>query len=238
MTNSCCNPIYPNLMREFISNFSIENGVCSSVFKEIKIEFNCMMLGEWFGVPAVGFVTYYVGSKIVFSGINKKIMLKVLGINEKKGRISHNTLSPLHKLLYNIARLFILPRNSKRSEVNLRDATLIYCLANHIKINFPSLMISHLSDCIEKKYMVGYGGLLTWIFRKFGVLLEGLQFPMSSNHKIGEKCLTNLYLKISDKGILEEAFIEDVEDENSDEEKDEEGEKEKEKEEQKADKED
>ena len=133
MTNSCCNPIYPNLMREFISNFSIENGVCSSIVKEIKIEFNCMILGEWFGVPAVGFDTYYVGSKIVkYKRFNEKTVLKFFGINEKKGRISHNTLSPLHKLLYNIARRFILPRNSKRSEVNLRDATLIYCLANHI----------------------------------------------------------------------------------------------------------
>ena len=28
MTDFCCNPLYPNLMREFISNFSIENGVC------------------------------------------------------------------------------------------------------------------------------------------------------------------------------------------------------------------
>ena len=183
MSDFCCNPIYPNLMCEFISNFSIENGFCSSVVKEVKIEFNSMMLGEWFGVPAVDFDTYYVRSKIVFFGINEKTVLKFVGINEKKGRISHNFLSPLHKLLYNIARRFILPRNSKRSEVNLRDATLIYCLANHIKIIFPSLMISHLSDCIERKFMVGYGCLLTWILKKFGIPLDGLQFPMSANNK-------------------------------------------------------
>ena len=91
-------------MCEFISNFSIDNGICSSVVKEIKIEFNCMMLREWFGVPAVGFDTYYVGFKIVFLGINEKTVLNFLGINEKKGRISHNALSPLHKFLYNIAR--------------------------------------------------------------------------------------------------------------------------------------
>ena len=77
--------------------------------------------------------------------------------------------------------------------MNLRDATLIYWLANHIKINFPSLMISHLSDCIKYKYMDGYRDLLTWIFKKFGVRLEGLQFPMSSNNKIGAKCLTLNY---------------------------------------------
>ena len=201
MSNFYCNPIYPNLMREFILSFSIENGVCSSVVKNIKIEFNCMMLGEWFGVPAIGFDTSYVGSTSVFSGINEKTVLKFLAIYEKKGRISHNTLSPLHKLLFKIAQRFILPRNSKRSEVNLRDATLIYCLAKHIKINFPSIMISNLFDYIEKKYMEGYGGLLTWIFSKFGVPLEGLYFPMSSNNKIGAKCLTNLHLKLSDKGI-------------------------------------
>ena len=157
MFDFCCNLIYPNLMREFISKFSIENGVCSSVVKKVEIEFNSMMLGEWFGVSVVGFDTYHVGSKIVFSGINEKTVLKFLEINEKKGRISHNTLSPLQKLLCNIARRFILPRNFKCNEVNLRDATLIYCLANHIKINLPSLMISHLSDCIEMKFMVGYG---------------------------------------------------------------------------------
>ena len=100
-------------MREFISNFSIDNGVCSSVVKEIKIEFNSLILGDWFGVPPVGFDTYYVGSKIVFSGINEKTVLKFLGINEKNGRISHNSRSPLHKFLYNIACRFILPRNSK-----------------------------------------------------------------------------------------------------------------------------
>ena len=91
----------------------------------------------------------------------------------------------MHKLLYNIARRFILPRTSKRSEVSLRDATLIYCMANKIKINFPSLMISHLSDCISKRYVIGYGGLLTWIFRMLGVPLEGQNFPMGPNNKIG-----------------------------------------------------
>ena len=126
MADYCCNPIYPDLMREFISNFSIEIGVCSSKVKEIKIEFNSLMLGEWLGVPATGFDIYHVGSKIVFSGIDEKTVLKILGINEKRGKISHNVLSPLHKLLYNIARRFILPRNSKSSEVNLCDATLIY----------------------------------------------------------------------------------------------------------------
>ena len=111
-----------------------------------------------------------------------------------------------------------MPRNSKRSEVNLRDATLIYCLANHIKINFPSLMISHLADCIEKNSMVGYGGLLTHIFKKFGVPLDGLECPMSANNKIGAKCLNNLHLKLNDKGILEDA-IEEVEEVSSDDDK-------------------
>ena len=54
----CYNPIYPNLMREFTLNFSIDNGVCSSMVKDIKIEFNSLMLGEWFGVPTTGFDTY------------------------------------------------------------------------------------------------------------------------------------------------------------------------------------
>lgn len=233
MSNFSCNSIYPHLIREFIQNFSIDNGVCSSTIKDIKIEFNSLMLGEWFGVPVLGFDTYYVGSKIVFSGITEKTVVKFLGQDGKK-RFSHTSLSPLHKLLYNIARRFILPRNSKRSEVNLRDATLIYCLANHIKINFPSLMVSHLSECIEKGLMVGYGGLLTCIFKKFEVPLDGLEFPMSANNKISERCLTNLHLQLNEKGILEHA-IEEVAVSSDDEEEEktekEEGEGEKEQEE-------
>ena len=118
-------------------------------------------------MPVIGFDVDYVGSKIVFSGIDEKNVWKFLGIDEKRGKVSHNVLSPMHKLLYNIARRFILPRTSKHSEVNLRDATLIYYMANNIKINFPSLMISHLSDCISKRCVIGYGGLLTWVFRKW-----------------------------------------------------------------------
>ena len=52
--------------------------------------------------------------------------------------------------------------------------------------------------------MVGYGGLLTWIFKKFGVPLDGLHFHMSPNNKIGAKCLNNLHLKLNDNGILED----------------------------------
>ena len=83
--------------------------------------------------------------------------------------------------------------------------------------------------------MGGYGGLLTWIFKKFRVPLDSLQFPMSANNKIGVKCLTNLHLKVSDKGILEEISNEDVEEENSDEDKDEGEEKQKDEGEEKED---
>ena len=190
-------------MHEFILNFSINDGVCSSNVKGVKIEFDSVKLGEWLGVPAIGFDVYYVGSKIVFSGIDEKAVWRFLGINEKKGKVSHNVLSPLHKLLYNDARRFILPRNSKRSEVSLRDAILIYCMENNIKTIFSSLMISHLSDCIAKRCMVGYGGLLSWIFAKFDDPLLDLDFPMDPNNMIGAKCLSNLHLKLNENGILE-----------------------------------
>ena len=55
MCDYCCNPIYPEIMREFISNFSINDGVCFSSIKEIEIEFDSLTLGEWLGVPATGF---------------------------------------------------------------------------------------------------------------------------------------------------------------------------------------
>ena len=79
-------------------------------------------------------------------------------------------------------------------------------------------MISHLSDCIEKKIFVGYGGLLTWIFKKFRVPLDGLQFPMGPNMKIGAKCLHNLHLQLNDEGLLVHA-LEEVNDVELEEEK-------------------
>ena len=45
--------------------------------------------------------------------------------------------------------------------------------------------------------------------------MEGLQFPISSNNKIGVKYLTNLHLKLTDKGISEAISIVDVEEEAS-----------------------
>ena len=65
-------------MREFISIFSIDNGVCSSVVKEIKIEFDCMMLGEWFGVPEVGFDCIMLVLRSFFRDQTKKTVLKYL----------------------------------------------------------------------------------------------------------------------------------------------------------------
>ena len=81
MAEYCCNPIYSEVMREFILNFFINDGVCSSNVKGVKIEFNSVKLGEWLGVPATGFDVYYVGSKIVFSGIDEKAVWRFLGIN-------------------------------------------------------------------------------------------------------------------------------------------------------------
>ncbi|XP_057523772.1 uncharacterized protein LOC130803605 [Amaranthus tricolor] len=82
-------------------------------------------------------------------------------------------------------------------------------------------MISHLSDCIEKGSFVGYGGLMRRIFKKFDVPVDGLQFPMGRNTKIGAKCLHNLYLKLNDEGILVHE-MEEVVDIDLEEEKDEE----------------
>ena len=59
---------------------------------------------------------------------------------------------------------------------------------------------------------------MTWIFRKFGVPLDGLEFPMGPNTKIGAKCLHNLHLKLNDEGILVHA-VEEVNDVESEEEK-------------------
>ena len=67
-------------------------------------------------------------------------------------------------------------------------------------------MISHLNDCISKGYVIGYGGLLTWIFRKLGVPLEGQNYPMGPNNKIGVKCLNNLHLRLNENGALENIF--------------------------------
>jgi hypothetical protein len=60
--------------------------------------------------------------------------------------------------------------------------------------------------------------LLIHVFKKFGVPLDSLEFPMSANNRIGAKCLTNLHLKLNEKGILEDV-VEEVEEVSSDDEK-------------------
>lgn len=48
----------------------------------------------------------------------------------------------------------------------------MFCLANKLKINFPSLLIQHLTYTVENDFLVGYGNLLSNMFVSKGVDLS------------------------------------------------------------------
>ena len=83
-------------------------------------------------------------------------IVEAVGGKGGKNIMSHNDLSPLNKLLFNLVRKTILPRTQKKTKVCLMDMAVIFCLSIKIKLNFPSLMYQHLAHCVPEKNKVGY----------------------------------------------------------------------------------
>ena len=129
-------------------------------------------MANLFGVPNEGYDNYFKGKyNLKIGKIGKDEILKELGGVEKVNKIDHNSLSPLGKLMFNVVRRTVFPRTQKRGEANLLDCVVIYCLVFNVQVNFPSLMISHLDHTVPSGLKVGYGSLLTTIFKSFNVPL-------------------------------------------------------------------
>ena len=165
--------VYPKAMDEFCENFSYSKGKISSMVNGVDISFDSDYLANLFEIPCDGYDNYFKGKyNLKIGKIGKDEILLSLGGEKGISTIDHNSLSPINKLLFNLVRRTILARTQKRSEANLLDCAVIYCLTNRIKVNFPSLMISHLDHTVPSGYKVGYGTLLTKIFKSFQVPLE------------------------------------------------------------------
>nr|ABM55243.1 hypothetical protein [Beta vulgaris] len=188
--------LIPKLMDEFCENFSIdEEGNCSTLVKGTQIDFNSETLGKLLGVPVRGTDVYFKkqrGSYPFFDISFDELIVKYGG---KKGTafLDHNLLSPYHKILFHILKKAILPCLSKRAQVGMLDLIYIHCLASHKRINFPSLMIQHMSHCIDNGFVVGYGALITEILIKFKVRISGVpNIGVSTGNMLNVRALNNL----------------------------------------------
>ncbi|XP_056682692.1 uncharacterized protein [Spinacia oleracea] len=113
-------------------------------------------------------------------------LVEAIGGDLKVCSLTNQSLfpTPLQKLLFNLVRRGIVPRTQKRTLANLYDASLMYCLEHKIPINFPALMIKHLSHCVPSDYKVGYASLLTMVFRSFSVDLRDYGELMVTSQQI------------------------------------------------------
>ncbi|XP_021741690.1 uncharacterized protein LOC110707921 isoform X1 [Chenopodium quinoa] len=195
-------PIYPTLMDEFCSSFVCVDGVCSATVGGVNIEFDAGYLAKLFKTPNVGYRTYVKNkSKNTVDGHNETEIVTFIGGNPKVTTTNHNALTPLHKLLFNIIWRGILPRSQKRSTVTLLDASLIFCLAKKVSINFPALMIAHLDHCIPDLH-IPYGSLLTVVFQDLKVPLPQTEtYTLKPEHILQEKSLLKLKLKVVNENV-------------------------------------
>lgn len=107
------NYMYPVAMTEFCQNFQAKLGIISSVVNGVKIEFNIETLGKIQKTPTEGYDTYIKGKGSVNVGSYlTSDIFEALGGQRGKKVMSHNDLSPLNKLLFNLVKKTILPRTA------------------------------------------------------------------------------------------------------------------------------
>lgn len=198
------NPLSYRLMNDFTSNFVNVDGKCSSKVVGIKIEFDGDTLAEAFGVPNEGFDSYFKGfSDFDINGVKIDEIVKSIGGNPKITKTNHKNFTPLQKLLFIFVWRDIIPRSQHRHEANHLDAVLMYCLENKIQINFPSIMIQHLTHCITHNMMIGYGNLLMYLFECFGINLSKYELlKLQTNHFIQPKTLDSLSMEVVDGKVV------------------------------------
>ena len=191
-------PLIPEAMKEFCKNFACVDNVCSSKVNGTRIEFDASYLEQLFGTPNRGFDMWLKGQiTVTIDNVDEKDIVGSIGGDSKVSTsTSHNCFSPLQKLLFNIVWRGVVPRTQKRNIASLFDACLMYCLERKIPINFPAIMIKHLSTCIPK-FKIPYSSLLTEIFKSFSVDLSPyFVIPLKSTQILQLEMLHLLNLKV------------------------------------------
>ena len=202
--------LYVDAMRDFCKSFKYSKGVIRCCVYEKEIEFDAMYLAELFDVPNTGYDLYFKSNVIrnPLPDANIDEIVEFLGGDPEETYINHNDLTPLDKILLKFVFNDIIPRTQKRDSANKLDSVLIYCLAKKIQINFPSIMIQHLSHCVPKGWKVGYGNLLTYVFESFGISFTDKEpLPLKNTEYMQSIFLENHKMKVVDgcfEVVLEE----------------------------------
>ena len=187
-------------LKEFCANFKNVDGVCVSRVKNKKISFDADYLTAIFGTPNEGFNEYFKGATEIGVGdVSIKEIVESIGGKVSKVQTNHNLFSPLQKVLFVFVHQAIVPRTQHRHEANHLDAVLMYCLENKIQINFPSIMIKHLTHCITNHLKVGYANLIITLIESFGISVENCEsLKLQTNHFVQPRTLESRNLHVVD----------------------------------------
>lgn len=200
--STCYNNVLAyDILDEFCKNFKRDtDGVCRTKIKKKDIIFDAEDIAEAFGVPNEGFDNYFKGGTgLVVEGVTIGEIVKSIGGSEKSVKTNHIEFSPLQTLLFHFVWQGIVPRTQHRHEANHLDAILMYCMEHKIKINFPSIFIQHLSNCIEKEQLVPYGNLIMTLLESYDIsALKYEHLKLKTNHFIQPRTLQSWNLGVKD----------------------------------------
>lgn len=164
--------LYEAEMSEFCSNFENNEGLCIIIVYEKLVKYNAKKISELFDVSNEGYKDYIKGrEKLNDNGASNATILGYFGGSATYKSLAQKYLPPFHILLFQLVWCFILPITSKRTQASLMDLSLMFCMAKNIKINSPSLRISHLSYYISHNNKIGYGNLVSTILKNCQVKL-------------------------------------------------------------------
>ncbi|XP_074327127.1 uncharacterized protein LOC141665043 isoform X1 [Apium graveolens] len=199
--------IYPSLVREFYSNFSMmkEDMVYSEV-QGVPIVFNANLLSRVCGISCSGVCPYTTHAAFMeFPGLQYEEQLKViLGenfIGTSLKPMVHD-LTPLALLLFKLFHTNLLPRKSGRDRVTYQDVVLILVFMTKTPCDIASLIIKYMSHCASHESMnLSFPALLTKIFRHFSIISDDDSTePVSTMFDLSVLSANNI--EIIESGVL------------------------------------
>ncbi|GAV67408.1 hypothetical protein CFOL_v3_10914 [Cephalotus follicularis] len=176
-------PFYIKLVNEFYSNLRMVSGqneefALSSSVKGERIYLNARILASILHIPHTGLYVFEHKKWPEVEGFHPNQILSILYLNDPNVHpnmaLTTNRLSVDHRLLHHLIVHQILPTGGGYAKLSRMQVFLMWCTLSKIEFCFPLLMLKTMVRAFsQKKSVLPFGSILTKVFQRFHIRLEG-----------------------------------------------------------------